>query len=111
MVGDMFNDSLKAKLNAIAAEVSGYPHDHLAEQRRENAPVSYRSDGVPESSSWWPEALGTSSTVGSQNQMRYAAFPEKRVLSSHDHGETEIYDTGDHRISGTADCAPSACIN
>lgn len=101
MVGDMFNDSLKAKLNAIAGELSAYLRDHPAE-RRSDTNVSYRSAGMPGARSWWPDGLGNPSAAGSQNHMRYAAFPEKRRLVIDDHGKTEIYDTGDHRISGVA---------
>ena len=100
MVGDMFNDGLKAKLNAIAGELSSYLRDHPTEQRRDETLVSYRSSGTAQARSWWPEELGNPSSVGSQNDMRYAVFPEKRRLVIDDHGRTKIYDTGDHHISG-----------
>lgn len=102
MVGDMFNDSLKTKLNAIAGELSAYLRDHPAERRSDHTNVSYRSAGVPNAGSWWPEEFGNPSTAGSQNQMRYAAFPDKRRLVIDDHGKTMIYDTSDHRISGVS---------
>ncbi|UVK57381.1 hypothetical protein DBIPINDM_008325 (plasmid) [Mesorhizobium sp. AR02] len=102
MVGDMFNAGLKAKLNAIASELSGYLRDHPAEPQHGHVSASYRSARVSDSGSWWPEALGNPSATGSQNQMRYAAFPEKRRLVIHDHGKMEIYDTGEHRISGVS---------
>ena len=102
MVGDMFNDGLKAKLNAIAGELSSYLRDHPTEQRRDETLVSYRSSGTAQARSWWPEALGNPSSVGSQNDMRYAVFPEKRRLVIDDHGRTKIYDTGDHHISGVS---------
>jgi hypothetical protein len=103
MVGDMFNDSLKAKLNAIAGELSAYLRDHPSERRSsDDTNVSYRSAGMPGAGSWWPDELGNPSAAGSQNHMRYAAFPEKRRLVIDDNGKTEIYDTGDHRISGVS---------
>ncbi|MDI6029528.1 hypothetical protein QBK99_25640 [Corticibacterium sp. UT-5YL-CI-8] len=100
MVGDMFNDSLKAKLNAIAGELSTYLRDHPVEAHTEDTTVSYRSSGASHTGSWWPRELGSPSSVGAQNDMRYAVFPEKHRLVIDDHGRTKIYDTGKHAISG-----------
>lgn len=100
MVGDMFNDRLKAKLNAIAGELSSYLRNQPGEPSREDTHVSYRSTGSPHADSWWPEELGRPSSAGSQNDMRYAIFREKRRLVIDDHGQTTIYDTGDHQITG-----------
>jgi hypothetical protein len=102
MVGDMFNDSLKAKLNAIAGELSRYLREHPVEDRGDDPAVSYRSAGTPHAGSWWPQELGNPSSVGSQNDMRYAVFPLKRRLVIDDHGQTLTYDTGDHQISGVS---------
>ena len=110
MVGDMFNVGLKEKLNAIAGALSGYLRDHPAEPQREDTSVSYRSAGVSDAGSWWPAALGDPSAAGSQNHMRYAAFPEKRRLVIDDHGRTQIYDTGEHRISGVSQSQSSDSI-
>lgn len=102
MVGDMFNDSLKAKLSAIASRLADHLRDHPAERRQEETSVSYRSTGKPSAASWWPDEFGTPSSVGSQNDMRYAVFPEKRRLVIDDHGQITAYETGDHRISGVS---------
>jgi hypothetical protein len=51
---------------------------------------------------WWPEDLGQPSTSGSQNEMRYAFFPEKRRLLIQQAGKLTTYDSGDHRISGVS---------
>jgi hypothetical protein len=51
---------------------------------------------------WWPESLGADpNSAGAQNRMRYAFFGEKRrvALDSGD-GNVQVYDTGDHVISG-----------
>jgi hypothetical protein len=102
MVGDMFNDSLKAKLNAIAGELSRHLREHPVEHPDADRVVSYRSGGTPRAGSWWPQELGNPSSVGSQNDMRYAVFPAKRRLVIDDHGHTATYDTGDHQISGVS---------
>jgi hypothetical protein len=58
-------------------------------------PMSSQSSG-----DWWPTDLGHPSSVGSQNDMRYAYFPGARRLALYRNGQTEILDTGDHQISG-----------
>ena len=99
MIGDMFNDKLKAKLNAIAGELASYLRDQPGEPSRDTL-VSHSSAGAPAAGSWWPEGLGRPSSAGSQNNMRYAVFREKHRLVIDDHGKTTIYDTGDHHITG-----------
>jgi hypothetical protein len=51
---------------------------------------------------WWPEDLGQPSTSGSQNEMRYAFFSEKRRLLIERNGKLTTYDTGEHHISGVS---------
>jgi hypothetical protein len=51
---------------------------------------------------WWPKDLGEPSTSGSQNEMRYAFFPQKRRLLVEQGGKQTTYDSGDHRISGVS---------
>ena len=51
---------------------------------------------------WWPDDLGQPSTSGSQNEMRYAFFLEKRRLLIEQDGKLITYDSGDHRISGVS---------
>jgi hypothetical protein len=101
MVGDMFNNGLKSKLDAICTELAAYVaatpsidqgHD------REGGSVSYRS--MKQGSNWWPANLGTPSAVGAQNALQYAVFPRRLVIKDGIH--IEIYDTGNHRIFGVA---------
>jgi hypothetical protein len=51
---------------------------------------------------WWPDDLGSPSSSGAQNDVRYAFFPDKQRLAIQRDGKTELYDSGDHRISGVA---------
>ena len=53
-------------------------------------------------SRWWPESLGDSpNSAGSQNEMRYAYFDEKKRLAvDNGDGKISVYDTGEYRISG-----------
>jgi hypothetical protein len=101
MVGDMFNSSLKSKLDAVCTELAGYVAQSASTdpgRSRDDPEVSYRAMRQP--SDWWPADLGTPSAVGAQNDLRYAVFPGRLVIK--DRGHIEIYDTGDHRISGVA---------
>jgi hypothetical protein len=103
MVGDMFNNSLKSRLDAICTELAA----HIADTPltapaggRQQSDVSYRSSN--RGSDWWPENFGPPSAVGAQNDLQYAVFPGTRRLAIKDGGSIDIYDTGDHRIFGVA---------
>lgn len=51
---------------------------------------------------WWPEALGENpNSAGGQNETRYAFFADTRCLAVDEgNGKPQVFDTGDHRISG-----------
>ena len=51
---------------------------------------------------WWPEELGENpNSAGGQNETRYAFFSaQERLAVDTGDGKIQIYDTGDHRISG-----------
>jgi hypothetical protein len=51
---------------------------------------------------WWPEELGENpNSAGGQNETRYAFFgDQKRLAVDTGDGKVQLYDTGDHRISG-----------
>jgi hypothetical protein len=94
MVGDMFNGGLQAKVAGLCAELS----ELLGSTQVYVPPV--RHGGSAGSNSWWPAELGTPSSSGGQNDMRYAYFPATRRLALQRAGVTTIYDTLDHQIGG-----------
>jgi hypothetical protein len=114
MVGDMFNNSLKATVDNLCLELSNL----LAGEPGFLAPVSQHqsqsqgSGGYAESVSlfvpqspfqsgtWWPAELGNPSSTGAQNSLRYAYFPGSRRLAIDYGGRIEVYDTLDHQIQG-----------
>ena len=51
---------------------------------------------------WWPEDLGENpNSAGGQNETRYAFFGDKQRLAvDTGDGKVQVYDPGDHRISG-----------
>ena len=103
MVGDMFNDQLKSKLDALCTELAGHLADlPPAATAVSGMDVSYRSSPMKKQRDWWPAGLGAPSSAGNQNDLRYAVFPRTRRLAIQDGDHIDIYDTGDHNISGIA---------
>lgn len=91
MIGDMFNNGLKARVGALASDLAGLATDPAAFA----AAPRGRGD-------WWPEDLGRPASLGAQNDMRYAVFPETRRLAVDRGGRVALYDTGDHVIGGAS---------
>ncbi len=52
--------------------------------------------------SWWPPELGTPSSSGAQNEVRYAYFPAAGRLAVEVNGQVSVYDTSGHQIAGIA---------
>jgi Short C-terminal domain len=114
MIGDMFNQGLKYKVDNLCSEIAGLVRD----QPMFNLPAASQSQSqgygqgagfaqsgvslfVPAaSSSWWPAELGTPASTGAQNDLRYAYFPATRRLAIGQEGRVTVYDTGDHNIGG-----------
>ncbi|WP_423822030.1 SHOCT domain-containing protein [Salinisphaera sp. SPP-AMP-43] len=93
MLGEPFNHGLRAKVDALCNEIAGV---YEAETRLIDRPSSQASQSA------WPSALGTPATTGSQGDMHYAYFPTTRRLALIRSGRLQIFDTGDHRITGVA---------
>ena len=104
MVGDMFNNALKARVDALCTELAGLVGAAASRRRRSRraAPAPACSSPARAGGGWWPEGLGTPASVGAQNDMRYAFFPATRRLAIAAGGQVTVYDTGDHRLSGFA---------
>jgi hypothetical protein len=107
MVGDMFNQGLKARVDGLCSELA----NALRGQSLLSAPSSSQSQsqGGPSlfvpgpasgSFSWWPAELGQPGSTGAQNDVRYAWFPATRRLAIELGGRLTVYDTGDHQIGG-----------
>jgi hypothetical protein len=90
MIGDMLNDVLKARVDALCGDLAAHP-----------GPVPAAAEQEPgQTGPWWPDSLGPASATGAQNDMRYACFPDRHRLAVMRDGRVCVYDTGDHRISG-----------
>jgi hypothetical protein len=54
------------------------------------------------SEKWWPTGLGEPASLGSQDGMRYAYFPDKQLLLIEEDGKVKTFDSGRHRIRGVS---------
>lgn len=109
MVGDMFNQGLKHRVDALCKELAGFlssqplANDEAREfqsQSQSGGGVSLFVAGTGSASQWWPAELGNPASTGAQNDLRYACFPGPRRLAIQKGGQVRVYDTGEHRISG-----------
>jgi putative oligomerization/nucleic acid binding protein len=95
MVGDMFDNALKARVDALCGELSQL----LTTTTVFPASAPGVANGFT-AANWWPAELGVPSATGAQNDARYAVFPQTRRLAIQINGVTKIFDTGEHRIGG-----------
>jgi hypothetical protein len=105
MIGDMFNQGLKYRVDALCNELAGLLNREppLAVQRQEQSSGGETSLFVAGSRSpgqWWPTELGQPASTGAQNDLRYAFFPASRRLAIQQGGVVRVYDSGEHRLSG-----------
>lgn len=114
MVGDMFNNALKGKVDALCNDLSTILANTAQAGTMFAAPSQSQSQsqhsggsGQPgfasfsgSAGNWWPAELGNPAATGAQNDMRYAYFPAKRRLVLDRGGNIEVLDTGDHLIQG-----------
>ena len=141
MVSDLFNHSLKAKVDGLCADLSrllasdpgllqtgsfqsqsqgGRTQTSLGnpgqqQQQSGGGTSAWQGQGssgpqgsvslfVPEapgaSRNWWPDNLGSPTSVGGKNNVRYAYFPQTRRLAVDTGDRLDVYDTLDHQISG-----------
>ena len=107
MIGDMFNQGLKhcvdGLCNELASLVRDQPSIHadaVRGQSQSQGGTSLFVEGSGSPSRWWPPELGEPGSVGAQNEMRYAFFPTARRIAIQRGGRLQIYDSGEHRLSG-----------
>ena len=97
MVGDMFNNGLKARVDGLCNELS-----QLLNTTQVFPPAATTSTpfGYAAPNTWWPADLGVPSSSGGQNDSRYAVFPATRRLATQVNGVVRVFDTGEHQIGG-----------
>lgn len=118
MLGDMFNASLKGRVDALCHELSSLlanqpgllqtgsfqSQSQSGGSDQSQTSGGYRGDSnlfVPDPADhWWPRELGTPSATGSQNNAKYAYFANACRLAVNTGGDVWVYDTLDHQIGG-----------
>ena len=128
MIGDMFNNYLKGRVASLCQELAGLiqgqpmfavPAQSQSQSQGGSFQGGFQSQGgnyqqqgsggsspssffVPDArnSPWWPADLGSPGSTGSQNNLRYAYFPQARRLAIDASGQVVVYDTGGHQIGG-----------
>jgi hypothetical protein len=121
MVGDMFNNGLKAQVDSLCSELANLLHTTGFHGATQNGQFQSQSNGYSQSSNWpgsitagvslfvpgsassanwWPEDIGYPASTGAQNNLRYAFFPASRRLAIDVGGRVTVYDTKDHQIGG-----------
>jgi hypothetical protein len=119
MVSDMFNNSLKGRVDNLCSELSnliasqpGLMQSGSFQSQSQGAPspsVAWGSGGssdaganlfAPPPPDWWGPSLRFPNSTGSQNNARYAYFAQARRLAVDVGGTVTIYDTLDHQIGG-----------
>jgi hypothetical protein len=113
MVGDMFNNALKAKVDGLCSELADLLRREPSWMKAGQAQSQSGNSGdgnvglfVPAAGgsfrAWWGVDLGAASATGAQNDIRYAYFPASRRLAVGVGNHVTIYDTEDHVISGVS---------
>ncbi|SDR58316.1 hypothetical protein SAMN05519103_06081 [Rhizobiales bacterium GAS113] len=109
MIGDMFNQGLKHRVDTLCNELAGLLHSQpslsadarrVQSQSQSGGGVSLFVTGSGSASQWWPAELGSPASTGAQNDLRYAFFPGPRRLAIQQGGQVRMYDAGEHKLSG-----------
>jgi Short C-terminal domain len=110
MVGDMFNQGLKYRVDTLCNELANllrsqplfrHTGGSFQSQSQGSGGVSLFVPGSGASfGHWWPAELGEPASTGAQNDLRYACFPGSRRLAIQQGGRVNVYDTGEHLITG-----------
>src|ERR1700733_14263560 len=122
MISDMSNNALKARVDALCNELSALIRsepDFAAADSFQSQSQGAREDARggsssllvaagPDQANWWPSDLGAPSSLGAQNEVRYAYFPATRRLAIDIDGKVTVHDTQDHQIRGFSQQQPGS---
>ncbi len=124
MIGDMFNNGLKARVDGLCSDLSNalarapvfqpvarqVQSGSFQGQQQGGGQMQMQGNGGfgqtslfvpgPGQGAWWPEDLGQPGSTGAQNDLKYAYFPMAARLAILLNGQVTVYDTGQHQIGG-----------
>jgi hypothetical protein len=90
MIGDMFNYALKAKVDELCRELSELAKSEKAQESKKSVIKNF--DAI----------YGKPAFQGSQNDMKYAYYPEKHIFILEQYGELGKYNTKGYQVSGVS---------
>jgi hypothetical protein len=93
MIGDMFDSQLRARVEALFSELAAMVKADVA-----TPTASLRYEMPAPAEQWYPRELGTPASLGEQNGVRYAWFPQTARLAVELSGRLTVYATGHHQI-------------
>jgi hypothetical protein len=103
MVGDISDHGLQATVSGLASELSSLLASTPVYEPAPGRVSAVGPGPVHQANlgSWWPAELGRPASSGSQDDSRYAVFPQARRLAVQSGGgPVRVYDTLDHVIGG-----------
>lgn len=118
MVSDLFNNQLKYQVDSICSDISNALANHQSgpfvgsfqsQSQSGSSNQSQAAGGIGGTNAlfepdpeqlWWPQDLGNPAAIGSQNNCKYAYFPNIQRLAVSTGGSVWVYDTADHQIGG-----------
>ncbi len=119
MLGDMFNNYLKGRVDALCSEIANILANQpgllqtgsfQSQSQGGQSSGQHQSNGggmgqsslfVPDpEDNWWPQEIGVPNARGSQNNVKYAYFAQARRLAVKTGSDVWVYDTQDHQIGG-----------
>ncbi|MBI1207106.1 MAG: hypothetical protein GC191_07435 [Azospirillum sp.] len=101
MVGDMFNQGLKARVDGICYDLAGLLGSSPFRPAPSPPGVSvFVAGGGGSGGQWWPAELGSPNWQGSQNNLRYAFFAFANRLVLDIAGDVAVYDTSGFTLTG-----------
>ncbi|MBX3015269.1 MAG: hypothetical protein KF832_27365 [Caldilineaceae bacterium] len=95
MIGDMFNHSLKGRVDALCHDLSALYWAAPAATTA-TAAVGWGRTAA----SWWPAELGMPASSGGQNALEYAYFPQVNRVAVRQAKQVTLYDSTGHQIGG-----------
>ncbi|MCB0649339.1 MAG: SHOCT domain-containing protein [Saprospiraceae bacterium] len=100
MVGDMFNNQLKARVDHLCSELSQIILNGEIKIVSPKLDVDSKAEKTKNTNVYWWGDIGKPNATGNQNDMAYAVFNDQKRLAIFQNGEVSIYDTKDHVIGG-----------
>jgi len=98
MLGDMFNNGLKAQVEGLCLALVGLLREGGVFQPMpgdEAGPLGLMGN-------WWPDWLGQPASSGAQDDMAYAYFPGAARLALRQGGQVRLFDTAGFSIFGVS---------